>query len=135
MAQTQGETTGWVGWIYFASMIMLILGGLQALAGLVALFRKAFYVAPHATHGLIVWNYAAWGWINIVLGILVFMVGLALVSGRTWARIAASFIVVVNAIGNLAFLSAYPLWSIIALIIDGFVLYAITVHGREVSKD
>jgi len=132
MAETHNEVTGWVGWVYFASMMMLILGGLQALAGLVALFRKTFYVSPH---GLIVWNYTAWGWINIILGILIALAGMALASGRTWARVLASLIVVLNAIGNLAFLPAYPFWSIIALILDGLVLYAITVHGREVRAD
>jgi len=60
---------------------------------------------------------------------------MALASGRTWARVLASLIVVLNAIGNLAFLPAYPFWSIIALILDGLVLYAITVHGREVRAD
>ena len=105
MAETRNEVTGWVGWVYFASMMMLILGGLQALAGLVALFRKTFYVTPH---GLVVWNYTTWGWINLILGILIVATGMALTSGRTWARVIASLVVVLNAIGNLAFLPAYP---------------------------
>lgn len=133
MAQRNKEATGWVGWIYFASMMMLIIGGLQALSGLVALLRDNFYVVTE--RGLVVWNYTTWGWINIILGILVFITGLAVASGRTWARVLASIIVVINAIGNLAFLPAYPIWSIIALIIDGLVLYALTVHGREVRED
>jgi len=133
MAQTKREVTGWIGWIYFASMMMLILGGLQAISGLVALFRHSFYATT--AHGLVVWNYTTWGWINLIIGILVVITGMALASGRTWARVVASLIVVLNAIDNLVFLPAYPIWSIIALIIDGFVLYALTVHGREVAKD
>jgi hypothetical protein len=114
-------------------MMMLILGGLQAVSGLVALFRHNFFMTT--AHGLVVWNYTTWGWINLILGVLVVITGLAVAGGRTWARIIASLLVVLNAIDNLAFLPAYPIWSIIALIIDGLVLYALTVHGHEVADN
>jgi len=133
MAQTRKGVTGWVGWIYFASMMMLILGILQAISGLVAIFHHGFYVA--GPHGLIVWNYTTWGWINLILGILVAITGMAVASGRTWARVVASIFIVINAIDNIAFLPAYPIWSIIALIVDALVLYAITVHGGEVAEE
>jgi hypothetical protein len=133
MAQMDREVTGWVGWIYFASMMMLIVGGLQAISGLIALFRKGFYVV--GPHNLVVWNYTTWGWISLVMGILLVIIGLSLMSGSTWARVLASLLIVLNAIENIVFLPAYPIWSIIALIIDGFILYAITVHGREVREE
>jgi len=133
MAQRNEQATGWIGWIYFASMMMLIIGGLQIISGLLGIFRHGFFVV--GTHGLVVWNYTAWGWIELIIGILLIIIGLSVISGSTWARVLASIIVVINAIGNLAFLPAYPIWSIIALIIDGFVLYALTVHGREVRED
>jgi hypothetical protein len=125
----QKEPSGWVGWIYFASMMMLVLGGLQALSGLVALFKDDFYAVTQ--RGLVVFNYTAWGWINLLMGLLIFFVGLEISRGSTWARVVASFLVALNAIANLAFLPAYPVWSIIALIIDLFVIYALTVHGSE----
>jgi len=133
MAQRSTEATGWVGWIFFVSMMMLIIGGLQVISGLLAIFRHGFYVV--GTHGLVVWNYTTWGWLELIIGILLIIIGLSVISGSTWARVLASIIVVINAIGNLAFLPAYPIWSIIALIIDGLVLYALTVHGREVRED
>src|SRR6478609_5470197 len=101
MARTQSEVTGWVGWIYFAAMMMLIVGGLQAINGLVALFNKGFYIV--GSSGLVVWNYTTWGWIHMILGILLIITGLSLMSGRTWARVLASIVVVLNAIDNLVF--------------------------------
>lgn len=133
MAQTDKEVTGWVGWIYFASMMMLIVGGLQIISGILAWARHGFFVVSRS--GLVVWNYTAWGWIEVVIGILLVVIGLSLMGGSTWARVLASIIVVLNAISNLAFLPAYPIWSIIALIIDGLVLYALTVHGREIREE
>lgn len=133
MAQPKQQATGWVGWIYFASMMLLILGGLQIISGLVALFNKSFYLIGDS--GLVVWNYAAWGWIHLVMGIIIVLTGTAVVTGKTWARVIASLIVVIVAIDNITFFPAYPIWSTIALIICAFVLYAITVHGRELAED
>lgn len=129
MAQVEREVTGWVGWVYFASMMMLIVGGLQAINGLVALFHPTFYVV--GDHGWVVFNLTAWGWVNLLYGLVLMGAGAALTSGRTWARVVASLLVVVSALGNLAYLPAYPIWSMIALVIDGLVLYALTVHGAE----
>jgi hypothetical protein len=128
----QREPTGWVGWIYFASMMMLVLGGLQALTGLVALFKDDFYLV--AEKALVAFNFTAWGWINILLGLVLVITGIEIARGSGWARVIASLLVVVNAIGNLAFLPAYPVWSSIALIIDALILYALTVHGGELRE-
>lgn len=127
------EVTGWVGWIYFASFMMMVVGGLQALSGFVALFKDDFYVVTQ--HSLLVFNFTAWGWIHIILGALVFAAGLAVMSGKMWGRVVGIIMVILNAIANLAFMPAYPLWSIIALVIDGLVLYALTVHGSEVKEE
>jgi hypothetical protein len=128
----QREPTGWVGWIYFASMMMLVLGGLQALTGLVALFKDDFYLVGEKA--LVAFNFTAWGWINILLGLVLVITGIEIARGSGWARVIASLLVVVNAIGNLAFLPAYPVWSSIALIIDALILYALTVHGGELRE-
>ncbi|HVO86220.1 MAG TPA: hypothetical protein VMT23_00615 [Candidatus Binatia bacterium] len=123
------EPTGWVGWIYFASAVMLVMGGLQAISGLVAIFKNDFYVATQ--NGLVAFNYTTWGWIDLVLGVVVFCAGLALMNGSAWARVVAVFLTVLSALANFAFLPAYPIWSIIGLVVDGLVLYALTVHGGE----
>jgi hypothetical protein len=133
MAQVEREVTGWVGWVYFAGMMMLILGGLQAINGLVGIFHSGFYVA--GPQGWVVFDYKTWGWINLIYGLIVMAAGAAVTSGRMWARVVASLLVVVNALANIAYLPAYPIWSIIGLVIDGLVLYALTVHGAEAKPD
>lgn len=123
--------TAWVGWIYFASVMMILVGGMQVIAGLVAIFKEEYYVAgPNA---LVAFDFTAWGWIHLVLGVLVFAAGFALLAGRLWARILATLLIVLSALSQLAFLGAYPLWSIIAISIDALVLYAVTMHGSELE--
>ena len=127
------QTTGWVGWIYFASLMMMIVGGLQAIAGLIGILQPEFYIATGT--GVVIWDFNTWGWIHLGVGILLVITGIALLSGRMWARVLASIIVVLSAIDNIVFLPAYPIWSIIALIINGLILYALTVHGKELKHD
>jgi len=130
--KSQNTVTGWVGWVYFAGAMMLLLGGLQAIAGLVALFNDKFFVVTQ--NGLIALNFTTWGWIHLILGVVIFAAGIAVLAGNMWGRIIGVFLAVLSAIANLGFITAYPLWSIVGLIIDGLVIYALTMHGAE-AKD
>lgn len=127
----KNKPTGWVGWIFFASAMMLLVGILQAIAGLVALFKDDFYVVTK--DGLIALNFTAWGWVHLIIGVLIFLAGCATMYGRTWGRVVGVFLAILSAVANLAFVSAYPIWAITALIIDGLIIYALTMHGAEVK--
>jgi hypothetical protein len=132
MAVQNNTPTGWVGWAYFASFMMMGLGILEGIAGLAGIFKDNYYLVTQSH--LIAFNYTTWGWIHLILGIIIFMAGLELLRGATWARILASFLAVLSLIANMSFLNAYPLWSIIMMIIDVMVIYALTVHGGELRE-
>jgi hypothetical protein len=131
-AQPDQMVSGWVGWIYFASAMLVLVGGLQAISGLTGIFSDDFFVATQEQ--LIVLNYTAWGWINLAMGALLIATGIALSVGKTWARLVALFVAVLSALTNIAFLPIYPIWSVIALVVDGLVIYAVTMHGEEVRQ-
>lgn len=124
------QPTGWVGWVYFASAMMILAGGLQIIAGLVAIFKDDFYVVGQ--QALLAFNYTTWGWVHFLLGLLIFAAGLAVASGSVWGRVIGVFLAILCLLANLAFLVAFPIWSIIAIIINGLVIYALTLHGDEV---
>jgi hypothetical protein len=124
------EVTGWVGWVVFAGVIMLINGSFGVIAGLVALFQDDYYLVR--SDGLVVSvDYTAWGWVHLLLGILVAAAGLGALVGQTWARVVGVVMASVSAIVHFAFLAAYPFWSTIVIALDVFVIYALIVHGRE----
>ena len=125
------EVSGWVGWIYFAGFMMVVLGILQAIAGFVALLNNTFFLVRN--QGLVVFNYTTWGWIHLLLGIVVLMAGTALLSGKAWGRIVAVILAIISIIANFTFISAYPVWSVIAMVIDVMIIYAVTVHGDEMD--
>ena len=130
--EDQPEVTGWVGWIVFAGTMMAILGVFHMFEGLIALFRHAYIFFP--TTGLTVQvSYTQWGWVQLIAGALVFLAGLALFTGRLWARTLAVVLVVVSALINFAWASSFPVWSLTLLAIDFFVIYAIIAHGEEMK--
>jgi len=128
----QREVSGWTGWVVFGGVMLIMVGLFQLVQGLVALFDDGFYAVR--SDGLIVnVNYNTWGWIHLVIGILAGLVGLGLLAGNMVARIGGVIIAVLSAMANLAFISAYPVWSTIVIALDVIVIYAIIVHGRELK--
>ena len=79
-------------------------------------------------------DFTAWGWVHLVLGIVAGLTGVGLLTGNTVARIVGVGIAGLSALVNLAFMPAYPVWSVLAIALDVVVIYAIVVHGREVRS-
>jgi hypothetical protein len=127
------EVTGWVGWIVFAATMMVIIGGLHIFQGLVALFNDDYYLV--GKNGLTVHlDYTAWGWTHMIAGVIVAAAGVALFSGKMWARTIAVILAMISLVLNFAFIAAYPFWSTIVIAMDIFVILAVTVHGREMQE-
>ncbi|NUT58445.1 MAG: hypothetical protein HOQ00_06315 [Agromyces sp.] len=127
-------TSGWVGWGWFAAIVIIIAGVFDALYGLVAILmpQSSYFVV--AEGGLFLFDVSGWGWWHLILGVALVLVGLALIAGATWARVVAIILVAVNALGQLALLPVQPWWSLIVLTLDILVIYALTVHGRELKS-
>jgi hypothetical protein len=129
----QGPPTAWAGWVVFGGVMMIMLGLVQVIQGLVALVEDEYYLVTR--NGLVVSvDYTTWGWTHLVLGIIAGLTGAGLLAGNTAARIVGVVIAVVSALVNLAFMPAYPLWSIIVITLDVIVIFAIVVHGRELKS-
>jgi hypothetical protein len=126
-------TSGWaVGFILFAAIMMLMVGVFQALQGLVAIFENEFYVATR--NYLFQFDATTWGWIHLILGLLVAFAGWGLLSGRTWARAAAIALAVLSAISNFLFIPYYPFWSLLIIALDIFVIWAVAAHGGDLRE-
>jgi hypothetical protein len=128
----ESEVTGWVGWIVFAGTMMTLIGVFHMFGGIISLVRRNTVVFP--TGDLVVSvNYTQYGWMQLIGGAIVFLAGLGLFTGRTWARVVGVAIALISAIFNFVFLTAFPIWSITLIAIDIFVIYALTAHGGEMK--
>lgn len=133
-AQYPQESTAWSGWVVFGGVMLMTLGAFQVIQALVALFDDGFYLVR--PNGLVVnVNYNTWGWTHLIIGAVAIVSGLGLLMGNMAARIIGVIAAVVSAIVNLAFISAYPVWSAIVIALDVIVIYAIIVHGGELKED
>lgn len=127
---TSPEPTAWVGWVVFAAFIMMLNGVIQVLEGFVALFKDGYYdVSPHGLAVSV--DYTTWGWVHLVLGAAVLASGFGVLAGNRLARSVGVVLAGVNAVVALLFIEAAPGWGIVLISVDVLVIYALTVHGRE----
>jgi hypothetical protein len=125
--------TGWVGWIIFAAVFMITIGVLNVVQGLAALFRDETYFAV-SEDLLLTLNWTSWGWIHLIFGILLVLVGGLLLQGSTFARVLGVVLVALNLIAQFGFLAAFPFWSLVLIAADILILYALIVHGGELAR-
>lgn len=127
------SATGWVGWAYFASIMLIIGAAIDIFYGIMAIVgpNTAYFVSGGAVASF---NVAAWGWWSLIVGVLLLLAGIFLMRGAMWARVFAVIIAAINAVSQLMSLPAQPWWSIVMVAIDVLVIYAVTVHGRELRS-
>src|SRR5512132_436683 len=127
------ETSGWaVGLILFAAIMMIMVGVFEALQGLIAIFENEFYAATR--NYIFKFDATTWGWIHLILGLIVAFAGWGLLSGRTWARVLAITLAVLSAIANFLFIPYYPFWSPLLITLDVLVIWALAAHGGDMRE-
>ena len=124
--------TAWEGWVGFAGIMMILIGTFGAMEGLVGIFKDEYFVVSN--NNLVVsFDYTTWGWVHLVLGVIVFAAGFGVLIGKLWARAVGILLAMVSAVVNIAFIAAYPVWSTIVITLDVLVIWALAVHGREMK--
>jgi hypothetical protein len=130
---TTRERSGWaVGWMMWAAVWMWILGFFHALAGFAAIVEDEIFVAtPDYIYRL---DVTTWGWIHLILGVVVLLAGFSVFNGSVWARTVGVTLAVVSTIANFVWLPHYPIWGILMITANAFVIWALTVHGRDAAS-
>ena len=117
------------GWAAFAGIVLLMVGAFNAIFGLTAIFEDE--TLTEVGGRVIVWDLTAWGWIHLIFGVLQVLAGLGLFAARGWARWAAIVFAMLNAIGQVAFITVFPLWTILVITLDLIVLYQLTARWER----
>ncbi len=129
----QRETSGAaIGWTMFAAWVLILLGIWDAFAGLVALINDEFYVVTREY--VVQFDATTWGWIKLIWGVVMVLAGLSLFSGAVWARTVGVIVALISAIVNFMWLPWYPIWAIIIIAVDVAVIWALTAHGRDITR-
>jgi hypothetical protein len=127
----KSDRTAMAGWVVFAAMIMVLVGGFTFIDGLVALINRGYY---GSNYHLLVGNLQAWGWWNLIIGAIVALAGFSLFTGATWARVVGVILASLNAISQIVFIAVFPFWALIVITLDVVVIYALVVN-QEVNPE
>ena len=114
------------GFAVFAGVIMIMSGAFEALAGTVGLFANEFYVSTR--NYLFQFDVTTWGWIHLLVGLLVLFAGIAVMSGQAWARVIGIILAGLSALANFAFIPYFPFWSLLIIALDVLVIWALAVY-------
>ena len=113
------------GWgTTFAGTMMMIVGLVEFFQGLVAVINgnQFFVTTPNYVFQL---NVTTWGWIHLVLGSVIAVAGLFIFTGNIVARSVGMLLAGLQALANFVWLPYSPLWSIIIIAIDVFIIWSL----------
>ncbi len=119
------------GWVVFASIMLIMAGVFGIIDGLVALIHDEVYLVTKDQ--IVAFDFTTWGWIHLIVGIIVTTAGFAVMSGQLWARMVGVLAATASAIAQIAFITAFPFWSVLIIGIDILIIYGLLVHGEEVE--
>ena len=131
---SQNEPSGWaIGWALFAAVILITVGCFQVIAGH-RRHRRGRHLRPHPQLHPRPRRHP-WGWVHLLLGVVLILSGLGIMTGNVLARTVGVFVAALSMIANFAFIPYYPIWSIAIIAIDVAVIWALTAHGRDVVAE
>jgi hypothetical protein len=121
-----------LGFLFFATPVMVMAGAFQFCEGLATIIKGGFYITPpnYAYH----LDPAVWGWIHLLFGILMMATGVFLALGRPWARLVGIIVLLVSAIAHFFSIPYYPVWSLLIIALDVLAIWAVIVYGRDLEK-
>ncbi|MEX0991181.1 MAG: hypothetical protein WD004_02790 [Actinomycetota bacterium] len=114
------------GWVLFAGVIMVLVGAANAFAGLIALIDPE--AATAGASGALIADVSTWGFVQLVLGVLIALAGIGVMAVQTWARAVGIGLAGLNLLAHLGNVDAHPLWSLVIIALDVVVIYALAVY-------
>jgi hypothetical protein len=113
------------GWAAFAATMVLVVGVFNVIYGLAAIIEEDYFVADELLFG----NLSLWGWVHLIIGVLQVITATLIYAGNDFGAVLGIMFAGFNAIAALLAIGAYPVWSVIILVVDGLIIYALTVYG------
>lgn len=117
------------GWAAFAGVVMVVVGSLDAIWGLGGILNDDVIVV--GGEGALIADLTLWGWVHLALGALIALTGFGLLTGRAGARWLAVGLVAANAVGQVFWFPAAPLWAFLLILLDITVIYQLTARWQD----
>ncbi|MFJ5923965.1 hypothetical protein ACIQF6_15345 [Kitasatospora sp. NPDC092948] len=112
--------------VLFAGVLMLVGGLLELFRGIMAVARDDIFVTT--PRYVFKFDLTSWGWIHVVVGALVALTGIFVIRGVVWARMVGVVIVSISVLDSFLAIPYYPLWSLVVIALDVFVIWALCAY-------
>lgn len=120
------------GWKTFVGILLMVGGFFNVIDGLTGITRANYFENTGINQFPLTDDIKTYGWIILIIGIVLILAGFGMLGGATWARVVAIVAASVNAIAQLSWMGHYPLWSFTMILVDVFIIYGVAVHcGKE----
>ena len=130
--EVYGEQGRGYGLVLFAGVLLLVVGFWNMIYGIAAIANSHVFVAnAHYVFG----NLRAWGWVTLILAVLLLLAGVGVMVGNQAARWFGVVVVGLNAINQMFFIPAYPFWSLMIIAADIVALYGLCAYGSRANLE
>lgn len=121
------------GLIALAAVLMIMSGLWSFFVGITGVLNGSFYVAVR--NYTFSYSTTEWGWTHLAIGAVIFAAGVCLLLGMMWARVVGVILAVISGLANFLFLPYYPIWSIVVIALDAFIIWALVtgISRRRVA--
>jgi len=116
------------GLIFFASILLFVAGFFNMIYGIAAIANSHVFAA--GAH-YVIGDLRAWGWVTLIISVLMLVAGAGVLAGNQLARWFAVAVVGLNAIDMMFFIPAYPFWALVIIAVDVVALYGLCVYGSR----
>ena len=127
-AAAQGrQSSPWAtGFAMFAAILMIIAGLWGIIVGISAILNDKVFVT---TQGYVYeFDITVWGWLHLIIGILVGGAGIGIIQGATWGRAVGIAVASLSLLANFLFIPHYPIWSIAIIVLDVLIIWALVTY-------
>ncbi|QIS14816.1 DUF7144 family membrane protein [Nocardia arthritidis] len=114
----------------FAGVLILITGILHLLTAIAAIAKRDIFVVTEDQVFLL--NVSTWGWVHLVIAVLVIVAGVGIVTGKSWGYLAGIVMAAVSILDNFVFAPIYPFWALVMIAIDILVIWAL---ARQIAAE
>lgn len=131
MAETRSASPVAHGIAVFAGVIMIVAGAFQAVEGLAGIVNDEWLVVR--PNYIFTFDLTLWGWLHLLVGLALLAIGIFLLRGATWARVAGMILAGISALLNFVWLPHSPWWSLMIIAIDILVIWGLANYRREAA--
>ncbi|WP_086748398.1 MULTISPECIES: DUF7144 family membrane protein [Streptomyces] len=121
------------GTTVLAATLMIFGGAMAIFEGIAAIAEDDLFVATR--HYVFEFSLAGWGWVHLILGIVLVLAGCAVLSGALWARFFGVAVAGLGALANFLWIPYYPLWALALVALNIFIVWALCTGMHKEAHD